>query len=755
MLHFAPSSNRVGVYGLSAESRTHITTPTHAPSKRQVSPTRIPYSRPKLNSRAHASLEDTVYKHSKPKAIASRHAVENDRIIVDDTTLCADGWLNGGLAVAALSTSFPVEQQTHINTLQTHGIKCIAGDGLVNVQNSTYIDGRPHVLLPALQKLDLESVDLILCSNWHSCLALPFITEYTGFKGSVYATEPTRILAKQVMLEMAVHNRHLPLTGNKNVSAEAIHYMRKAHGISWSRAREIYSSEDVVTCVERMIDVSFNQPLTVAGVLTLTATSAGHSIGSSCWTLQTGGDRSGGAVRKSTKTTNNINTNATTNAALIANSEVSMEKGLRASATMGEKIVYMPACSLNAWSHPLPFDPSPLLDCDVLLMAGISPVDQGKSLPYKDMVLDVLREAAATVSNNGSVLLPIHPSGNLTVLLELLHKHLNTIGKEGIPFYVVSPYARPSALYSNIFTEWLSKHKADKVFTPDYPFMYDELIQQKRLHFISSLGGPKAVEQIRGPCVIFAGHPSLRLGDVVDFVRDLGTSPRNLIICTEPEYTHQSVIGPYLPLACRVKYCPMDMRLNIQDASALLAEHAPPLVLLPKTIKEANPNMVNPLATEVLALDSDIPIKLSVSKLYRSAAISTDLAALTKPVTLGNGDYFTPISGVLSVHNNENILKVDEDTINKSADERVWDKSRHVVGYMSVDNLCSALTAELPGSLLVKAHATQKNTKVLVMEECGITIQLGQSSTHVFINDDNEITRRKVKAILLRHLKQV
>lgn len=34
-------------------------------------------------------------------------------------------------------------------------------------------------------------VDAILISNYMSMLALPFITEGTGFRGTVYATDPT------------------------------------------------------------------------------------------------------------------------------------------------------------------------------------------------------------------------------------------------------------------------------------------------------------------------------------------------------------------------------------------------------------------------------------------------------------------------------------------------------------------------------------------------------------------------------------
>jgi len=42
-------------------------------------------------------------------------------------------------------------------------------------------------------------VDVILLSNYHNMLALPYVTECTGFKGVVYATEPTLHIGRYVV----------------------------------------------------------------------------------------------------------------------------------------------------------------------------------------------------------------------------------------------------------------------------------------------------------------------------------------------------------------------------------------------------------------------------------------------------------------------------------------------------------------------------------------------------------------------------
>jgi len=71
---------------------------------------------------------------------------------------------------------------------------------------STLLNQRPGQKLvfstPALQAVDWEKVDAIVLSNYMHCLALPFVTEYTRFRGKVYATEPTLQLSRQIMIEL-------------------------------------------------------------------------------------------------------------------------------------------------------------------------------------------------------------------------------------------------------------------------------------------------------------------------------------------------------------------------------------------------------------------------------------------------------------------------------------------------------------------------------------------------------------------------
>jgi integrator complex subunit 9 len=44
--------------------------------------------------------------------------------------------------------------------------------------------------------IDINSIDLVLISNYNLMLGLPYLTEYMGYKGRIIATEPTVEYAK-------------------------------------------------------------------------------------------------------------------------------------------------------------------------------------------------------------------------------------------------------------------------------------------------------------------------------------------------------------------------------------------------------------------------------------------------------------------------------------------------------------------------------------------------------------------------------
>lgn len=60
-----------------------------------------------------------------------------------------------------------------------------------DIGGAVYVDSTAKLHLPQLSLVDMSSVDALIVTNCYNMLALPYITEYTNFKGKIYATEPT------------------------------------------------------------------------------------------------------------------------------------------------------------------------------------------------------------------------------------------------------------------------------------------------------------------------------------------------------------------------------------------------------------------------------------------------------------------------------------------------------------------------------------------------------------------------------------
>lgn len=67
-----------------------------------------------------------------------------------------------------------------------------------------FIDSFPEFAPPLNESVDFSEIDVILISNYMNMLALPYVTEGTGFEGKVYATEPTLQIGRFVFLSTNV-----------------------------------------------------------------------------------------------------------------------------------------------------------------------------------------------------------------------------------------------------------------------------------------------------------------------------------------------------------------------------------------------------------------------------------------------------------------------------------------------------------------------------------------------------------------------
>lgn len=398
------------------------------------------------------------------------------------------------------------------------------------------VDSSPEFALFDTDTIDMTRIDVVLISNYLNMFGLPYLTERLGFTGVVYVTEPTfyfgRIMMEEIikLIERTPRPRrqHLwkKIHDQVNLSIPRAHVMNRNPN-TWL---SIFSSKELNSCLSKLKIVNFSQAIDIFGLFEVSAHSSGFCIGSCNWTLKSN----------------------------------------------HEKIVYMSQTSLLT-THPKPFESQPLQDADVMLLTNLTP----SPLVNPDTMLgDFCSHTIQALKNDGNVLIPCYPCGMVYDLIECIASQLTAASLTSVPIYFLSPVAEASLAYSNILGEWLTANKQCKVFIPDEPFIHSSLVRAGRLKHFSSVSDPAFSEAFKCPCVVFTSHPSLRFGDVVHFIQLWGQSAKNLLILTEPEFPCQEVVNPFLPLAMKILYIPIDTNWNFKQANNLLSHELRPKHLI-------------------------------------------------------------------------------------------------------------------------------------------------------------------------------
>ena len=112
--------------------------------------------------------------------------------------------------------------------------------------------------------------------------------------------------------------------------------------------------------------------------------------------------------------------------------------------------------------------------------------------------------------------------------------------------------------------------------------VHSNLVRSGRLKHYPGIHVDAFNSEYREPCVVFTGHPCLRFGEVVHFMELWGSSPRNMVIFTEPEFSVLEAIAPFQTLQMKVSVCPIDTSLSYAHANNLLLDLNPRNVLIPE-----------------------------------------------------------------------------------------------------------------------------------------------------------------------------
>lgn len=511
--------------------------------------------------------------------------------------------------------------------------------------NANYhcVDSAPEFVIPSMDTVDIQRVDVILISNHLQMFALPYITERLGYTGSIYVTEPTFYFGRIMMEELIMLIERAPKPRRSdlwkriydmcNLSIPKNHKMNSDPN-SWL---QIYSMKELNSCLSKLKLVRFCETVDIFGLFEISAHSSGYCIGSCNWVL---------------------NSNH-------------------------QKIVYMSqTCMLT--THTRPFDSTPLIKADVLMVTNLT------SSPMIDpdmMLTEFCSKTIQALRNGGNVLVPTYPCGVVYDLIECLTGQLTSANLNQVMIYFISPVAETSLAYSNILGEWLTKSRSDKLYEPDEPFIHSKLVRIGRLKYFSSITDAGFNENFKTPCVVFTSHPSLRFGDVVHFIQFWGQSSRNLLILTEADFPWQEAVNPYLPLSMRILYNPMDTNWNFKQANAVLNDLKPTNLVIhqdyakipdfyanvpnipqtdimieaPSSIIDTNKNLApmksKPKISKLLTYPYLGSISIPLIKVaYERLSIESSLASQIIQSEIRPGVSFATINGSLFARDNKYIL---------------------------------------------------------------------------------------------------
>jgi len=471
--------------------------------------------------------------------------------------------------------------------------------------SGTYVKRNIKYGVPFFERYDVASVDVVLISSYQTILALPFLTEHTGFAGRVFCTEPTMWIARQLLEEIVIldtqSRQHTLPSANaalteaelRQLSAEASDALQHQM-VHW---RELYSHTDVTACLSKLEIVSYDQRKDVVNAVRATASRGGLVIGSANWIVETD----------------------------------------------DTKISYV-AGAAKLSLHPVPLAVDPLRGCDAMILASLN-CDPRSPAP-DDSVGRLCRHIGSTLKRGGNVLVPTPPTGMVFDVLEALIGYLSSMGLGGIPQYMISPSAEQAIGYSSIAVEWLCKSKQDKAFVPESPFVHTDMHKSGILRVFPSAHDEKLAAVYREPCIIFASHPSLRLGEAAYFMTRFRANASNLLVLTDPHLDPARVREPFEPMAMTVVHCPIDTRLTIADATQLAQLVHPRHLIAPSQYIQT---LQVPWNCALHPLPFGAPVQVPLTSQFQKATMSKELAMRIEPETVLDGISLSRVDAMANV----------------------------------------------------------------------------------------------------------
>ncbi len=330
--------------------------------------------------------------------------------------------------------------------------------------------------------IDANKLDAVLLTHAHldHCGLLPRLVR-DGFKGTIYATEPTVELAQIVMDDSA------------RIQLEDVKYKRKRHLKEKRKSKHpyeaLYSPEDALATGALMRGTRYRTPIKLNEPVTVRFLEAGHILGSAMLMFDV---VESGATRR---------------------------------------IVF--SGDVGQWEMPIVNDPAMIETADTVVMESTyGDKDHDRTDQIMDQLAEAINEAAAT---GGMIVMPTFAIERAQELLLYITQLIDAHRVPRMPVFLDSPMAINATEVFRRHCDFMDKRGQMLLCS-------DRLAEEwKHVHLTRTAEQSMAINQIQGPGMILAGSGMCTGGRVKHHLRQRISHARNTILFVG--YQAQGTLG--------------------------------------------------------------------------------------------------------------------------------------------------------------------------------------------------------------------
>ena len=432
----------------------------------------------------------------------------------------------------------------------------------MEIQGKKFIRKEAKFDLSSFDNIDLAQIDVILINNLDNLLALPYITEYSKFKGKILTTFPIAqlgcFIVKNFHEMVEMRNKTNFIVNNDLFEESKFFELFEGEGLNVSDWLDIYTLKEIESSFSKLTVLNFNEIHQLDENVSITGISSGYSLGSSNWVFQT-------------KT---------------------------------KKVGYLSNSSLSTHRHPSAFDFASMQNADILIIEDIvNKVNIDFSKPIHtpgitntDILASNFVEALTShlrKNTSSHILIPVSNALFFLDFIDLFRVRVSNF----IKIHIIGCCFEEIIGYANANVEFVNKIVQDKIYStdPEVPFNAKELFRLNKLAFYSTIDEFQQRNQnyshevldSGGPSIYIVGHPSFRVGYSAKFLEifEKITSGTPLLLLIDPFMQDMDWVQPFSFQKIQTARCPLDSNLIFSELGSVIKQINPGTIIVPKSYK--------------------------------------------------------------------------------------------------------------------------------------------------------------------------